>query len=110
MTLRLTHFLITVSTIRIPGQKRQSLFLVTARFKATGNKLIIPKFVFGIQFKDRHKIPEKIKRIIVAREVERYHASIQYESDETPKNGKEQIGIDIDQKVFSTLSNGTTII
>ncbi|MCL5681126.1 MAG: helix-turn-helix domain-containing protein, partial [Candidatus Thermoplasmatota archaeon] len=39
-------------------------FIVPSGFKANENKLILPKFQEGIEYRDKSSIPEKIKQII----------------------------------------------
>ena len=91
------------------SKKGKQYFIVPSGFRTTGNRFIIPKFMEGILFRDKAKIPTTIKQAVVTRDVERYYASIQYESSETPKKGNEQVGIDVGLKTFATLSNGIVI-
>jgi putative transposase len=58
---------------------------------------------------DKSTIPENIKQIVVTKDVDRYYASIQYESPEQPKKGEGVVGIDMGIKHFLTISNGIAI-
>ena len=91
------------------SRKDNRYFIVPSGFKTKGNKLIIPKFVEGIEYRDRTTILENIKQIIVTRDVERYYASIQYELNEDIPAGKGTIGIDMGIKAFLTSSDGLQI-
>ena len=51
-------------------------------FKAVVNRLVIPKFTEGIKYRDESTIPERIKQIVITKDVDRYYASIQYETNE----------------------------
>ena len=91
------------------SKKGNQYFIVPSGFKANENKLILPKFQEGIEYRDKSSIPEKIKQIIITRDVDRYYASIQYESGETMPKGSGVIGIDMCIKAFATLSDGLQI-
>jgi len=54
-------------------------------------------------------IPENIKQIIITRDVDRYYASIQYESDEELTEGEGSVGLDMGIKHFLTTSDGIQI-
>ena len=54
-------------------------------------------------------IPQDIKQIVVTRDVDRYYASIQYETDETLEKEKGTIGIDMGIKHFATTSDGLQV-
>ncbi|EQD55262.1 transposase, IS605 OrfB, partial [mine drainage metagenome] len=64
--------------------KSNQYFIIPANFRTKENKLILPKFVDGIPFRDKSGIPEEIKQVVITKDVERYYASVFYESDETP--------------------------
>ena len=91
------------------SRKGSQYFIVPSGFKATENKLIIPKFMDGIEYRDESPIPDRIRQIIVTRDVDRYYASIQYGSDEALERGKGTTGIDMGIKAFATLSDGLQI-
>jgi putative transposase len=91
------------------SKKDKQCFIIPSGFKAIGNKLIIPKFTEGIEYRDKSSIPENIKQIIVTRDVDRYYASIQYETSEQPMKGEGAIGIDMGIKHFLTTSDGIQI-
>jgi len=91
------------------SKKDKHYFIIPSGFKAIGNKLIIPKFAEGIEYRDKSSIPENIKQIIVTRDVDRYYASIQYETSEQPMKGEGAIGIDMGIKHFLTTSDGIQI-
>ena len=63
----------------------------------------------GIEYRDRTAISEKIKQIVVTRDVSRYCASIQYELNEDLSTGKGTIGIDMGLMAFLTTSDGLQI-
>jgi len=91
------------------SKKDKQYFIVPSGFKAIGNKLIIPKFTEGIEYRDKSPIPENIKQIIVTRDVDRYYASIQYETNEELVRGSAVAGIDMGVKHFLTTSDGIQI-
>ena len=91
------------------AKKDNQYFIVPATFKADGDKLIIPKFTEGIEFRDKSSIPDDIKQIVITKDVRRYHASIQYESTEEPAKGNGVIGIDMGIKAFITTSDGLRV-
>jgi len=91
------------------SKKGKQYFVTPQGAKCGEDRLFIPKFMEGIRFRDKHQIPEEINQVIVTKEVDRYYASIIYESDEHPAKGNEQIGIDMGLKTFATLSNGIQI-
>ncbi|MGC8645873.1 MAG: RNA-guided endonuclease InsQ/TnpB family protein, partial [Thermoplasmata archaeon] len=91
------------------SKKDYQYFIVPSGFKTKGNRLIIPKFVEGIKYRDESSIPKNIKQIVITKDVNRYYASIQYESDEQPKNGEGVVGIDMGIKHFLTTSDGIAI-
>jgi putative transposase len=91
------------------SKKDKQYFIIPSGFKAIGNKLIIPKFTEGIEYRDKSSIPENIKQIIVTRDVDRYYASIQYETNEELTKGNAVAGIDMGVKHFLTTSDGIQI-
>ena len=91
------------------SKKDNQYFIVTSGFKVDGNKLIIPKFLDGIEYRDKSSIPEKIRQIIITRDVQRYYASIQYETTGETSKGNGTIGIDIGIKHFATTSDGLQV-
>ena len=91
------------------SKKDNQYFIVPSGFKATRNRLVMPNFLEGIEYRDRFSIPQDIKQIIVTRDVDRYYASIQYETDETLEKGKGTIGIDMGIKHFATTSDGLQV-
>ena len=91
------------------SRKDNQYFIIPSGFRVDGNKLIIPKFMEGIEYRDSSAIPENIKQVVVTRNVNRYHASIQYEIDEDMSAGKGTIGIDMGIKAFLTASDGLQV-
>ena len=91
------------------SKKDNRYFIVPPGFKTKGNKLIIPKFVEGIEYRDKPIIPDTIKQVVITKDVERYYASIQYELNEDIPAGKGTIGIDMGIKAFLTTSDGLQI-
>lgn len=91
------------------SKKDNQYFIIPANFKVMNNRLFVPKFQEGIEYRDKLTITQEIKQIIVTRDVDRYYASIQYESSEIMPKGSETIGIDLGLKSFATLSNGIQI-
>ena len=91
------------------AKKDNQYFIIPAGFRAADNRLVLPKFKEGIVFRDKSEIPEEIKQIIVTRDVERYYASIQYETNEVMQKGNGIVGIDMGIKAFLTTSDGMQI-
>ena len=91
------------------SRKNNQYFTVPSGFRAEGTKLIIPKFMDGIEYMDRSAIPDKIRQIVITRDVDRYYASIQYESEETMPKGSGTIGIDMGIRAFITTSDGLQV-
>lgn len=74
-----------------------------------GNKLVIPKFTEGVKYRDDSRIPSEVRQIVVTSDVERYYASMQYESMENPVKGSGVIGIVMGVKAFLTTSDGLQV-
>ena len=92
------------------SKRDNQYFIIPSGFRVDGNKLIIPKFMEGIEYRDSSAIPENIKQVVVTRDVGRYYASIQYEIDEDmAAAGKGTTGIDMGIKAFLTTSDGIQI-
>ncbi len=91
------------------SKKDNQYFIVPSGFRVDGNKLIIPKFTEGIAYRDESPIPENIKQIIITKDVGRYYASIQYETEEELPKGNAVIGIDMGIKAFLTASDGLQV-
>ncbi len=64
------------------SKKDNQYFTVPSGIKATRDRLIIPEFREGIKFRDKSSIQDGIIQVIITKDVERYYASIQYESIE----------------------------
>ena len=91
------------------SKKDNQYFIVPSGFKAVENRMIIPKFMEGIEYRDKTAIPVEIKQVVITKDVNRYYASIQYEFDETPEKGSGTAGIDMGIKSFATLSDGLQV-
>ena len=91
------------------SKKDNQYFIVPSGFNGDGTKLIIPKFKEGIEFRDRSSIPSEIKQVVITKDVDRYYASIQYETEEEPVKGEAAVGIDMGVKAFATLSDGLQV-
>ena len=91
------------------SKKDNQYFIIPAGFKADADKLVIPKFKEGIKYRDKKVIPSGIKQVVITKEIERYYASIHYETDEKPSKGDGIIGIDLGIKHFLTLSDGLQV-
>ena len=91
------------------SKKGNQYFIVPSGFKDKGSKLVIPKFMEGIEYRDESVIPDKIKQIVVTKDVDRYYASVQFETKENPERGKGTIGIDMGVKAFITASDGLQV-
>jgi len=80
-------------------------------FSAKGNRLATPKFTKGIEYTDKSAMPEteNIRQIVIAKDADRYCASIQYEVDEKPVKGSAVVGIDAGLKHFITISGGVQV-
>jgi len=84
-------------------------FIAPSGFKVEGNRLVIPKFTEGIKYRDESTIPENMKQIVITRDVDRYYASVVYESDEKPSVGMGAVGLDMGVKHFLTTSDGIQV-
>ena len=91
------------------SKKDNQYFIVPSGFKTEGDKLIIPKFMEGITYRDKSTIPENIKQIIVTKDVDRYYAFMQYETNVEISKGKGIIGIDMGIRAFITASDGIQV-
>ena len=91
------------------SKKDNQYFIVPSGFKTEGDKLIIPKFMEGIRYRDKSTIPENIKQIIVTKDVDRYYAFMQYETNVEISKGKGIIGIDMGIRAFITASDGIQV-
>ena len=87
------------------SKKDNQYFIIPSGFKTDGNKLIIKKFMEGIEYRDESTFPADIKQVIVTKDVERYYAFIQHETDEKLSKGDAIIGIDMGIKAFLTTSD-----
>jgi len=88
---------------------KKQYFIVPSGFKAVVNRLVIPKFTEGIKYRDESAIPESIKQIVITKDVDRYYASIQYETNEKLVRGMGAVGLDMGVKHFLTTSDGIQI-
>jgi putative transposase len=91
------------------SKKDNQYFIVPQSFSFKEQGIQLPKFRRAIRFKDKSPIPEKVKQVIITRDVDRYYASIQYESDEKPSKGGGVMGIDLGVKHFLTTSDGLQV-
>ena len=91
------------------SKKDNQYFVVPSGFKATQNRLVMPKFLEGIEYRDKSSIPQDIRQIVVTRDADRYCASIQYAMDEELQKGMGTIGIDMGIKHFATTSDGLQV-
>ncbi len=91
------------------SKKDNQYFIVPSGFKTEGDKLIIPKFMEGIRYRDKSTIPENIKQIIVTKDVDRYYAFMQYETNVEISKDKGIIGIDMGIRAFITASDGIQV-
>ena len=101
----------TMRHIRDSNRRRikKQYFIVPSGFKAVVNRLVIPKFTEGIKYRDESTIPESIKQIVITKDVDRYYASIQYETNEKLVRGMGVVGLDMGVKHFLTTSDGIQI-
>ncbi|WP_077076055.1 RNA-guided endonuclease InsQ/TnpB family protein [Cuniculiplasma divulgatum] len=63
----------------------------------------------GIEYRGESTIPSNIKQVVVTKDVNRYYASIQYESEEELPKGTGITGIDMGIRAFLTTSDGLQI-
>ncbi len=91
------------------SKKDNQYFIVPSGFKVDGTRLIIPKFQEGMKFRDKSSIPNNVRQIVITKDVNRYYASIQYETTEVLAKGEGCIGIDMGIKAFLTTSDGIQI-
>jgi len=54
-------------------------------------------------------IPERIKQIVITRDVDRYYASVGYETNEELVRGMGAVGLDMGIKHFITTSGGIQV-
>ncbi|MGC8562831.1 MAG: RNA-guided endonuclease InsQ/TnpB family protein, partial [Thermoplasmata archaeon] len=88
------------------SKKDKQYFIIPSGFKAKDNKLTVPKFTEGIKYRDKMTIPDSIKQIVITKDVDRYYASIKYESSEQPGKAEGTVGLDMGIKHFLTTSDG----
>ena len=91
------------------SKKGNQYFVIPQGAEIDKNRLIIQKFPEGITFRDKCSMPKPIKQVIITKDVQRYYASIQYETDEKLQKGAGTIGIDMGVKNFLTTSDGIAI-
>ena len=91
------------------SKKDNQYFIVPQHFSFDEEGMYLPKFKKGIKFRDKSIIPDTIKQIVITRDVERYYASIQYETDVELTKGNGIIGIDMGIKAFLTTSDGLQV-
>ncbi|MEM0142664.1 MAG: transposase [Candidatus Parvarchaeum sp.] len=91
------------------SKKDSQYFIVPSGFKVNKDRLVIPKFMEGIRYRDKSAIPEKIKQIVITKDVNRYYAFIQYETDEELEKGEGITGVDMGIKAFVVTSDGMQV-
>lgn len=91
------------------SKKGNQYFVIPENARVNGIRIILPKFQEGIKFRDKHEMPNEIEQVIVTKNVNRYYASMLYESDEVLPKGTETVGIDLGLETFATLSNGIKV-
>jgi putative transposase len=96
---------------RFKSRKSKNSFTIPQNVRCDGTKLIIPKFLDGIEMIMERKIKGTIKHCNISKTpTGKYFVSILTEQEYVPvnKTGK-SVGIDLGLKDFLVLSNGTKI-
>ncbi|MGC8674511.1 MAG: RNA-guided endonuclease InsQ/TnpB family protein, partial [Thermoprotei archaeon] len=91
---------------KFKSKKDNQYFVVPRGSKAILNRLVIPKFLEGIRYRDHTTIPDNIHQVVVKKEGDRYYASISYESYERPPKGSGAVGLDMGVAQFLTTPDG----
>jgi len=96
---------------RFKSRKNKNSFTIPQNVRYKGTKLIVPKFLDGIEMIMERKIQGTIKHCSISKTpTGKYFVSILTEMKYTPVNKTElSIGIDLGLKDFLVLSNGTKI-
>ena len=96
---------------KFKSRKNKNSFTIPQNVRYDGTKLIVPKFLDGIEMIMERKIKGTIKHCSISKTpTEKYFVSILTEQEYTPvsKTGL-SVGIDLGIKDFLVLSNGTKI-
>ncbi|WP_337860422.1 transposase [Ferroplasma sp.] len=93
------------------SKKDNQYFIVPLNARIEGNRIIMPKFLKGMVFRDHFDTSQitNINQVIVTRDVERYYASILYETNAALDQAKGLMGIDLGIKHFITTSDGIQV-
>jgi putative transposase len=96
---------------RFKSKKSKNSFTIPQNVRYDGTKLIIPKFLDGIEMIMERKIEGTIKHCSISKTpTGKYFVSILTEQEHTPVNKTGlSVGIDLGLKDFLVLSNGTKI-
>lgn len=96
---------------RFKSRKNKNSFTIPQSVRYDGTKLIVPKFLDGIEMIMERKIKGTIKHCSISKTpTGKYFVSILTEMEYTPVNKTNQsVGIDLGIKDFLVLSNGTKI-
>jgi len=96
---------------RFKSRKNKNSFTIPQNVRYDGTKLIVPKFLNGIEMIMERKIKGIIKHCSISKTpTEKYFVSILTEMEYTPLNKTGlSVGIDLGIKDFLVLSNGTKI-
>ena len=96
---------------RFKSKKSKNSFTIPQNVRYDGTKLIIPKFLDGIEMIMERKIKGTIKHCNISKTpTGKYFVSILTEQEHTPVNKTGlSVGIDLGLKDFLVLSNGTKI-
>jgi putative transposase len=96
---------------RFKSRKSKNSFTIPQNVRCDGTKLIVPKFLDGIEMIMERKIKGIIKHCSISKTpTGKYFVSILTEQEHTPVNKTGlSVGIDLGLKDFLVLSNGTKI-
>ena len=96
---------------RFKSRKSKNSFTIPQNVRCDGTKLIVPKFLDGIEMIMERKIEGTIKHCNISKTpTGKYFVSILTEQEHTPVNKTGlSVGIDLGLKDFLVLSNGTKI-
>jgi putative transposase len=98
---------------RFKSKKDSQYFIVPSRVKATQTRIIIPKFLEGIRYRDKTDASTlgRIKQAVITKVSDRYFASLCYEVPDTEKKTDTEFAVGVDRGIsrLATLSDGTAI-
>ena len=98
---------------KFKSKKDNQYFVVPTGVKATRRKIIIPKFLEGIRYRDKTDASTlgKIKQAVITKVADRYFASLYYEAPDSEKKADTEFAVGVDRGIsrFAVLSDGIAI-